>query len=50
MMAWGEGYGMLRQAGSGKLCVSAVQSKLAAKVAKMYVVLILSVVCYFASF
>jgi U4/U6 small nuclear ribonucleoprotein PRP31 len=30
----GEGYGMLGQAGSGKLRVSAGQSKLAAKVAK----------------
>lgn len=35
----GEGYGMLGQAGSGKLRVSAGQSKLAAKVAKRYVVL-----------
>ncbi|XP_031492497.1 U4/U6 small nuclear ribonucleoprotein Prp31 homolog [Nymphaea colorata] len=32
----GEGYGMLGQAGSGKLKVSAVQSKLAAKVAKKF--------------
>jgi hypothetical protein len=32
----GEGYGMLGQAGSGKLRVSAAQSKLAAKVAKKY--------------
>ena len=30
----GEGYGMLGQAGSGKLRVSIGQSKLAAKVAK----------------
>lgn len=30
----GEGYGMLGQAGSGKLRVSVVQSKLAAKAAK----------------
>jgi U4/U6 small nuclear ribonucleoprotein PRP31 len=30
----GEGYGMLGQAGSGKLRVSAGQSKLGAKVAK----------------
>jgi len=30
----GEGYGMLGQAGSGKLRVSVGQSKLAAKVAK----------------
>ncbi len=30
----GEGYGMLGQAGSGKLRVSAGQNKLAAKVAK----------------
>lgn len=30
----GEGYGMLGQAGSGKLRVSAGQSKLAAKVVK----------------
>ncbi|KAF8687980.1 hypothetical protein HU200_042465 [Digitaria exilis] len=35
----GEGYGMLGQAGSGKLRVSAGQSKLAAKVAKKYVTL-----------
>lgn len=34
----GEGYGMLGQAGSGKLRVSAGQSKLAAKVAKRYVI------------
>jgi hypothetical protein len=33
----GEGYGMLGQAGSGKLRVSAAQNKLAAKVAKKYV-------------
>lgn len=33
----GEGYGMLGQAGSGKLRVSAGQSKLAAKVAKKLV-------------
>lgn len=32
----GEGYGMLGQAGSGKLRVSIGQSKLAAKVAKKY--------------
>ena len=32
----GEGYGMLGQAGSGKLRVSMGQSKLAAKVAKKY--------------
>lgn len=32
----GEGYGMLGQAGSGKLRVSAGQSRLAAKVAKKY--------------
>ena len=32
----GEGYGMLGQAGSGKLRVSVGQSKLAAKVAKRY--------------
>lgn len=33
----GEGYGMLGQAGSGKLRVSLGQSKLAAKVAKKWV-------------
>ena len=33
----GEGYGMLGQAGSGKLRVSVGQSKLAAKVSKKYV-------------
>jgi U4/U6 small nuclear ribonucleoprotein PRP31 len=38
----GEGYGMLGQAGSGKLRVSAGQSKLAAKVAKKYVIFVLS--------
>lgn len=38
----GEGYGMLGQAGSGKLRVSIGQSKLAAKVAKKY--------AFFASF
>ncbi|KAK9117087.1 hypothetical protein Sjap_016034 [Stephania japonica] len=32
----GEGYGMLGQAGSGKLRVSAVQSKLSSKVAKKF--------------
>ncbi|KAK7259364.1 hypothetical protein RIF29_24971 [Crotalaria pallida] len=32
----GEGYGMLGQTGSGKLRVSACQSKLAAKVAKKF--------------
>ncbi|KAM0848883.1 hypothetical protein ACQ4PT_054086 [Festuca glaucescens] len=32
----GEGYGMLRQAGSGRLRVSAAQNKLAAKVAKKF--------------
>ncbi|VAH30702.1 unnamed protein product [Triticum turgidum subsp. durum] len=32
----GEGYGMLGQAGSGKLRVSAAQNKLAAKVAKKF--------------
>lgn len=32
----GEGYGMLGQAGSGKLRVSVGQSRLAAKVAKKY--------------
>jgi len=32
----GEGYGMLGQAGNGKLRVSVGQSKLAAKVAKKY--------------
>ncbi|KAL5196632.1 hypothetical protein ABZP36_000144 [Zizania latifolia] len=36
VMAWGEGYGMLGQAGSGKLRVSAAQSKLAAKMAKKF--------------
>jgi hypothetical protein len=38
----GEGYGMLGQAGSGKLRVSAAQSKLAAKVAKKYDIFLLS--------
>lgn len=33
----GEGYGMLGQAGNGRLRVSVGQSKLAAKVAKKYV-------------
>lgn len=37
----GEGYGMLGQAGNGKLRVSIGQSKLAAKVAKKYVSLVL---------
>jgi hypothetical protein len=37
----GEGYGMLGQAGSGKLRVSAAQSKLAAKVAKKYDIFLL---------
>ncbi|CAL9136320.1 unnamed protein product [Musa textilis] len=32
----GEGYGMLSQAGSGKLCVSIGQSNLAAKAAKRF--------------
>lgn len=39
----GEGYGMLGQAGSGKLRVSVGQSKLAAKVAKKYDFLLLFV-------
>jgi hypothetical protein len=38
----GEGYGMLGQAGSGKLRVSAAQNKLAAKVAKKYVYFLFS--------
>ena len=45
----GEGYGMLGQAGSGKLRVSAAQNKLAAKVAKKYAS-ILPTVFYFLPF
>jgi len=44
----GEGYGMLGQAGSGKLRVSAGQNKLAAKVAKKYVTFVLYRLWYFA--
>ncbi|GJN02109.1 hypothetical protein PR202_ga19431 [Eleusine coracana subsp. coracana] len=40
----GEGYGMLGQAGSGKLRVSAAQSKLAAKVAKKYDIFVPSLI------
>ena len=46
----GEGYGMLGQAGSGKLRVSAAQNKLAAKVAKKYAFFILPTVSYFVPF
>lgn len=42
----GEGYGMLGQAGSGKLRVSVGQSRLAAKVAKKYDSMLLSYVSY----
>jgi hypothetical protein len=45
----GEGYGMLGQAGSGKLRISAGQSKLAAKVAKKYVTFVLYPLWCFAS-
>jgi len=41
----GEGYGMLGQAGSGKLRVSVGPSKLAAKVAKRLALLDPSILC-----
>jgi hypothetical protein len=46
----GEGYGMLGQAGSGRLRVSAAQNKLAAKVAKKYVLFCFHTVSRFALF
>jgi hypothetical protein len=42
----GEGYGMLGQAGSGKLRVSTAPSKLSAKITKKYAILLLFVTCH----